>query len=270
MPYWLQSILSVSQWLILGTIVLLLLPFERKFPRILNQDNRGGRLASIAVMGLAAAFVSWVMHLIVQPNLVTFFLDLKVVSVSKLPLPAPLIFIGSFLLLDFLGYGLHVVSHRTNALWRLHAIHHADEHITAASSFLHHPLGVFLSAVFLLFFAVVLGLPIVVFVIYGICGAVHNAIAHADVALPHRLERVLRWVFITPDVHRSHHSIEMREGNSNFGIMFTFWDRLFGTYTDRPATGDALLVMGLPDSDKPRKFTAMGLLLHPFVWRRPR
>lgn len=270
MPEWLQSLHAIGQWLILGTIVLLLLPFERYFPRIANQNKRSGRMVSIAAMGLAAAFVSWVMHLFLQPNLVAFFLNLKVVSISKLPLDPVLIFVFSFLLLDFLGYVLHWASHRVTLLWRLHAVHHADEHITAASSFLHHPLGVLLSGVFMLFFAVILGIPILVFVIYGVCGAVHNAISHADITLPRRLERVMRWLFVTPDVHRSHHSIQMREGNSNFGIMFSIWDRLFNTYVDRPSTGDSMLVMGLPESEKPDTFTVSGLLLHPFVWRKRR
>ena len=136
------------------------------------------------------------------------------------------------------------------------------------SGLLHHPLETLLSAVFLLFFTVVLGIPVLVFVIYGACIGVHSAITHADVALPRRFDWALRWLIVTPDVHRTHHSIQQREGNSNFGQVFTIWDRLFGTYVDRPAAAEAMLIMGLPDSEKPRAFSVAGLLLHPFLWRR--
>ena len=270
MPDWPQILWAVSYWLITVLTVLLLLPLERWFPRILNRNAHGGRFVPIFAVALAALCVSLFIQFYLQTSLVSLFLGLKFVSIAKLPLDATLVFIASFLLLDLISYFQHVVSHHVALLWRVHAVHHADEHVTAVSGLLHHPLEILLSAVFLLFFTVVLGIPVLVFVIYGACMAVHSAITHADVALPRGLDRALRWLIVTPDVHRTHHSIHLREGNSNFGQMFTVWDRLFGTYVDRPAATEAMLVMGLSESEKPSAFSVAGLLLHPFLWRRRR
>jgi sterol desaturase/sphingolipid hydroxylase (fatty acid hydroxylase superfamily) len=260
----------MSYWLFTMLTALLLLPLERWFPRILNRNAQGGRFVPIFAVALAALCASLFIQFYLQPSLVSFFLGLKFISIAKLPLDATLVFAASFLLLDFISYLQHVVSHYVTLFWRVHAVHHADEHVTAVSGLLHHPLEILLSAVFLLFFTVVLGIPVLVFVIYGACMAVHSALIHADVALPRRLDRALRWLIVTPDVHRTHHSIQRREGNSNFGQMFTVWDRLFGTYVDRPAATEAMLVMGLPDGEKPIAFSVAGLLLHPFQRRRRR
>lgn len=270
MPDWPQILWAMGYWLITLLAVLLLWPLERWFPRILNRNVKRGRFVAIFTVALATLCASLFIQFYLQASLVSLFLGLKFVSIAKLPLDATLVFAASFLLLDFLSYLLHVVSHHVTLFWRVHAVHHADEHVTAVSGLLHHPLEILLSAVFLLFFTVVFGIPVLVFVIYGACMAVHNAITHADVALPRGLDRALRWLIVTPDVHRTHHSIHLREGNSNFGQMFTIWDRLFGTYVDRPAATEALLVMGLPDSEKPSAFSVSGLLLHPFLRRRRR
>jgi sterol desaturase/sphingolipid hydroxylase (fatty acid hydroxylase superfamily) len=148
--------------------------------------------------------------------------------------------------------------------WRIHSVHHSDENVTAVSSLLQHPLGVLLSGGIHLFFAVLLGLPLLVFIIYGFFAVVHGVFTHADIRLPGRLDEMLRKIIVTPDLHRTHHSIDMQEGNSNFGVVFTFWDRLFGTYVKQPKTGVPDLVMGLPSSESPRRFTPAGLFLHPF------
>jgi sterol desaturase/sphingolipid hydroxylase (fatty acid hydroxylase superfamily) len=92
--------------------------------------------------------------------------------------------------------------------------------------------------------------------------------AHADIALPRRLDRWLRWIIVTPDLHRTHHSCDMREGNSNFGQVFTIWDRLFGTYLDRPALPESQLRMGLPEASRPTRFGSVTLLAYPFQRRK--
>jgi sterol desaturase/sphingolipid hydroxylase (fatty acid hydroxylase superfamily) len=79
----------------------------------------------------------------------------------------------------------------------------------------------------------------------------------------------LRWVVVTPDLHRTHHSVEMREGNSNFGQIFTIWDRLLGTYVDRPSVPEAELRMGLPEGGRPAGFRTGALLTYPFATKKP-
>src|SRR5690348_5190633 len=189
-----------------------------------------------------------VLQYAVQERLIAAFAPLRVFNLGRLPLPDWAIFVLSFLLVDLLNYVFHWLSHAVPMLWRLHAIHHSDEHVTAVTGQLHHPLELVASYVFLIFVYVLIGMPILAAIIYGLVYAVHNAFAHADIALPARLDRALRWVLVTPDLHRTHHSRDLREGNSNFGQVFTVWDRLFGTYIDRPSLPEAELRMGLPEA----------------------
>jgi sterol desaturase/sphingolipid hydroxylase (fatty acid hydroxylase superfamily) len=135
--------------------------------------------------------------------------------------------------------------------------------VTAFSALLHHPFEQIYSALFITGFAVVLGVPVLILVYYGLVLAVHAVFSHANLVLPSWLDRFVRLAFVTPDVHRTHHSQDMSEGNSNFGAVLTLWDRLFGTYVDQPREALADLSMGLPANGKPARFSAKELLLLP-------
>ncbi|MEP7241446.1 MAG: sterol desaturase family protein [Devosia sp.] len=241
---------------------------EVAFPRMSSRPVWREHLPPIATFAVLTITTTLILQYGVQEHLIAAFLPLKVFSLGRLDWPAPVLFVVSFLLIDFLNYAFHRLSHAIPALWRLHAIHHADEHVTAATGQLHHPLEIVASSIFLLFVYVVLGVPVVVAIIYGLVFAVENAFAHADVALPKRLDRWLRWLIVTPDLHRTHHSSDMREGNSNFGQVLTIWDRMLGTYVDRPALPEAELRMGLPAEARPAGFKVSTLLAYPFVGRR--
>lgn len=246
---------------------LVLLPWTKLFPRLSMRPTVEGRSLAIAALTLLAVLTSYLLSTYGQSSLVSLFLSANIISVAKLPLPAWLIFVGCFLFLDFLFYVVHYVLHRVPMFWRFHAIHHSDEHVTALSTFLHHPVELVISYVVLIVFAVVLGIPLVVIFVHGLLGAIHGAFTHADIAMPRSVDRVLRWIVITPDTHRTHHSVRMDEGNSNFGSMFIFWDVLFGTYVARPSVPEAELQMGLPSDACPTTFSALSLLLYPFKRR---
>jgi len=237
---------------------------ELGFPRMQVRPNWREHLPPILSFAVLTIATTLILQYWAQDRLLSAFVPLRVLDLGRLPLPAPVLFVVSFLLVDLLSYLFHRMSHAIPWLWRLHAIHHSDEHVTAVTGQLHHPLEVVASYVFLLFAYVVLGVPVVVAIIYGLVYAVHNAFTHADVALPRGLDRRLRWVIVTPDLHRTHHSIDMREGNSNFGQVFTVWDRLLGTYVDRPAQPEAELRMGLPVAARPAGFKLSTLLAYPF------
>ncbi len=245
-------------------VVALLWPFERLVPRLLTKKTSLRRTVAIAMVALVGLVVGQAYAWWGQQSLISAFVKLKVFSLSKAPLPDWLLVVLSMLLLDFLYFLAHLISHHVQPLWRVHKIHHADEHVTAFSSILHHPLESLYVALFVTGFAVILGLPVLVYVYFGIALAVHAVFSHADIALPRALDRRLRWVLVTPDVHRTHHSQDMAEGNSNFGAMFTLWDRLFGTYTDQTKVPAGQLSMGLPALGRPAVFNARELLLLPF------
>ena len=244
--------------------VLLCLPFERFIPRVVANSVPAGRtlaIAGIVVVGVVVtqAYVWWGLGPIID-----IFVKMKIFSFAKLPMPDWLLIFISFLMLDFLYYLSHVIVHYVPLFWRLHKIHHADQHVTAFSSLLHHPFETVFTGAFITAFVVVLGLPVLVYLNFGVALALHAVFAHANVALPTKLDRLLRFFIVTPDVHRTHHSQSLSEGNSNFGAMFTIWDRLFGTYIDQTQEPVSTLSMGLPAHSKPTAFTMKELLLFPF------
>ena len=259
--------MNLPPWALTLLVISALAPLEYFFPRVTGRPSIKGRLVAVLAISAASVVTLSLLNGELQQLLVPVFLQIKLFSLSKLEMPSLLLFVVGFLLIDLIQYTMHLVSHKVTLLWRMHAIHHADEHVTAASSLLHHPLEIMVAYGIILCLYVILGIPILIIAIYGLVNAVHSVFCHANIALPTKLDTALRFLIVTPDMHRTHHSIRMDEGNSNFGQIFTIWDRMFGTYIAHPTTGEAALVMGLPEGEKPRSFTFARLLLLPFARR---
>lgn len=133
-------------------------------------------------------------------------------------------------------YAFHLLSHKIPLLWRLHRVHHCDEHLDATSTLRNHPLELIASAIFISAIVAISGLSPAVLIVYESIEALLNLLAHANVRLPPAAERVARALFfITPSLHRIHHSARQEETDSNYGAVFSFWDQLFGTYRDKAA-----------------------------------
>ena len=153
----------------------------------------------------------------------------------------------SIVLLDFAVYLQHAMFHAIPALWRLHMVHHADVDFDVTTGIRFHPIEVVLSMLVKLSVVAVLGPPVLTVVLFEIA---LNGVAmfnHANVRIPIALDRVLRLVIVTPDMHRVHHSVEDSEYSTNFGFNLSCWDRLFGTYVAQPARGHQDMTIGLPN-----------------------
>ncbi len=151
----------------------------------------------------------------------------------------------SVVVMDFIIYLQHVLVHAVPVLWRLHRVHHADLDYDVTTGARFHPIEIILSMLIKFATIIVLGPPVVAVVIFEV---VLNAMAmfnHGNVRLPLALDRVLRLLVVTPDMHRVHHSVEDDEANSNFGFNLSLWDRLFGTYRDQPRAGHAAMAIGI-------------------------
>ena len=178
-------------------------------------------------------------------------------------LPAVVI---SVVLLDLIIYLQHVMVHKVPVLWRLHRVHHADLDYDVTTGARFHTLEIVLSM--LIKFAAILlfGVPVVAVVIFEV---VLNATAmfnHSNIHLPEPIDRVLRYLLVTPDMHRVHHSIEYDETNSNFGFNLPLWDRLFGTYRAQPRAGHTDIIIGLSNFRDPHQVNHLtGMLVMPFV-----
>jgi sterol desaturase/sphingolipid hydroxylase (fatty acid hydroxylase superfamily) len=157
----------------------------------------------------------------------------------------PLAVLLSVVAMDFVIYLQHVLVHAVPVLWRLHRVHHADLDYDVTTGARFHPIEIVLSMLIKFATIVVLGPPVVAVVIFEV---VLNAMAmfnHGNVRLPLGLDRVLRLIVVTPDMHRVHHSVEDNEANSNFGFNLSIWDRLFGTYIAQPRDGHEGMTIGI-------------------------
>jgi sterol desaturase/sphingolipid hydroxylase (fatty acid hydroxylase superfamily) len=177
------------------------------------------------------------------------------------PLPAWAAAVVTLLVLDFAIYLQHVLFHAVPLLWRLHRVHHADLDVDATTGLRFHPLEILLSLGYKAAVVVLLGaLPwtVVAFEVLLNAASVFN---HGNVALPERLDCWLRWIVVTPDMHRVHHSTCVVETNANFGFAVSWWDRLCGTYRAQPVLGQVGMDLGLSDYRAP--FTLGQLVLWP-------
>jgi sterol desaturase/sphingolipid hydroxylase (fatty acid hydroxylase superfamily) len=164
-----------------------------------------------------------------------------------LSVPGWLAGIIAFVILDFAVWLEHWASHRIPLLWRLHRMHHADTGFDLTTALRFHPLEIVLSMVWKAAIVVTLGAPAVAVLIFEIVLNGASMFNHANARLPDRVDRVLRLFVVTPDMHRVHHSSEMRETNSNYGFNFPVWDRLFATYREAPEAGHDGMEIGLKE-----------------------
>ena len=172
--------------------------------------------------------------------------------------------IASVLVLDLAIYLQHVLFHAVPALWRLHRMHHADLEFDVTTGTRFHPIEIVLSM--LIKFAVIgaLGAPAVAVLIFEVLLNGTAMFNHSNIRLPTSMDRVLRWFIVTPDMHRVHHSVVVRETNSNFGFNLPWWDRLFGTYRDQPAAGHEAMTIGIEQIRDPGEQRLDRMLTQPF------
>jgi sterol desaturase/sphingolipid hydroxylase (fatty acid hydroxylase superfamily) len=189
----------------------------------------------------------------------------------------------SIVVLDAAIYLQHVMFHAVPLFWRLHRVHHADLDIDVTTGARFHPVEIVLSMLIKFAVIVLLGPPVLAVLLFEVLLNATAMFNHSNVRLPPMLDRVLRWLIVTPDMHRVHHSHLEHETNSNFGFNLSCWDRLFGTYHAQPDEGHTGMRIGIDSWRDPAHCTRLdGLLLLPFRgkitdyainrrrWERPR
>ena len=168
--------------------------------------------------------------------------------------------------MDMVIYLQHVMVHAVPLLWRLHRVHHADLDYDVTTGARFHPIEIILSMLIKFATIIVIGAPVIAVIIFEV---VLNAMAmfnHGNIKLPLSIDKVLRLLFVTPDMHRVHHSIEDDETNSNFGFNLSIWDRIFGTYRDQPRAGHEGTTIGIRKFSEPKQTAWItGMLAMPFM-----
>jgi sterol desaturase/sphingolipid hydroxylase (fatty acid hydroxylase superfamily) len=179
-------------------------------------------------------------------------------------LPYPLAVLLSILALDLAIYLQHLMFHAVPLLWRLHRMHHADLDVDVTTGARFHPIEIALSMLYKFAVILVLGAPALAVLVFEILLNAASMFNHGNVRIPRAIDRILRWVIVTPDMHRVHHSIDARETNSNFGFNLPWWDRVFGTYRAQPQAGHPAMTIGIEQFRASRELWLDRMLLQPF------
>jgi sterol desaturase/sphingolipid hydroxylase (fatty acid hydroxylase superfamily) len=182
---------------------------------------------------------------------------------NALAAPAWIAVPASVVLLDLAIYLQHVVFHAVPVLWRLHRMHHADLDIDVTTGLRFHPIEIMLSMVIKLAVVTALGAPAVAVLVFEVLLNATSMFNHANLRLPQPVDHVLRWLAVTPDMHRVHHSVVVAETNSNYGFNLPWWDWLFGTYRDQPAAGHDGMTIGIEQFRTARDLWLDRMLLQP-------
>ncbi len=180
--------------------------------------------------------------------------------------PFPVAVIVAVVAMDFVIWLQHVMMHAIPLLWRLHRVHHADLDYDVTTGARFHTLEIILSMLIKFATILLLGPPVVAVVIFEVLLNATALFNHGNIQLPTGLDRLLRWFLVTPDMHRVHHSIKDDEANSNFGFCLPWWDRLLGTYRDRPRGGHEGMALGIHGYRDPKEVDRLpGMLALPFA-----
>jgi sterol desaturase/sphingolipid hydroxylase (fatty acid hydroxylase superfamily) len=177
-------------------------------------------------------------------------------------------FVAGFLLLDLLQYAMHRCQHAVPFLWRFHALHHSDPDVDVTTSVRHHPIEYLIATAVYWVAVLVLGIPAIVVLSHAAAVFAAAALTHGNISLPEWLERLLRPVVITLDLHLVHHSIEFSRQNWNYGAVLSIWDRLFGTYSQISRAQRDHLVFGVRELPRRDALKPSAMLLTP--WRLAR
>jgi sterol desaturase/sphingolipid hydroxylase (fatty acid hydroxylase superfamily) len=184
---------------------------------------------------------------------------------NNLALPGWLAVALAVVALDLVIYLQHVMFHAVPLLWRLHLVHHADLDFDASTGVRFHPIEILLSLGIKMAAVVLLGASALAVLLFEVLLNATSLFNHGNVRLPGWLDRLLRLVVVTPEMHRVHHSVIVRETNSNFGFNLPWWDFLFGTYRAQPAAGHEGMTIGLSQFRDERVDRLHWMLALPFV-----
>ncbi len=173
------------------------------------------------------------------------------------------------MLLDLIGaYTAHLVEHKVKPLWMVHLVHHSDHNVDTTTANRHHPLESVIRYMFTLIGVFIVGAPVGIIMLYQSLSVVLSQFNHANIKLPAKVDKAISWFIISPDMHKVHHHYKLPYTDSNYGNIFSIWDRLFGTYMEFDRDKIVYGVDTFPDEKE--NSSIKGLLKQPFhTYRKP-
>ncbi len=223
---------EANEWLIPVMVILSLgfcMTLEVLIPLFEGSDHKIRHYGINTVFLLSTILVS--SPLIALHGLVFIWqAESEVGLLYSLDLPVWMVVLLSILVLDLIGqYAVHFLLHRVKWLWRLHMVHHSDTRVDATTGFRHHPGDAICRNLATLFAVIIVGIPLSHYLVYRLITVAFAYVTHANIRLPERVEVILSYLFITPNIHKFHHHLERPWTDSNYGNIFSIWDRVFGT-----------------------------------------
>lgn len=249
--------------LFLGLFIVIALG-ERLFPRRQTEELRRTRWFNNLSILAIGTFCLRLLFPVLPVGLALICTQRGWGILNNYSLPFAVEVIVSVLVLDLVIYLQHVLFHAVPALWRMHVMHHSDLDFDVTTALRFHPLELILSMGIKLSMVMVLGPPPVAVLIFEILLNGASMFNHSNLSIPPRMDRLLRLLIVTPDMHRVHHSVIIRETNSNYGFNLSWWDRLMGTYRAQPARGHDGMTIGIGWLREKGLLTLPGLLIMPF------
>ncbi len=246
-------------------LTILFLALESIWPRrIASENSKKRRLNNILLLllnslalRLFVPLATFEMALIAEKN------GFGLLNVISLPL-----FFSVFItivIFDFLIYLQHIVFHKFTFLWRVHRVHHTDLEFDVTTGVRFHPVEIILSMIYKLVAVYLIGPIAFSIILYEIILNAAALFTHSNILLNGRFDKLLRILFVTPDMHRIHHSVVRKETDSNYGNIFSIWDKLFKTYQPMPEAGYNDMVIGLDNFRDASSGQVLQLLKNPFI-----
>lgn len=190
----------------------------------------------------------------------------KIGLFSYLEFPIVLEIIASVILLDLIIYFQHRYFHKSSFFWQFHKVHHSDTDYDLSTALRFHPIEIFFSMIIKIAAIFILGLPLLAVLIFEIILSTLAVFNHSNIHLNPSFEKYLRFLIVTPDMHRIHHSINKKELNSNYGFNISLWDKIFKSYTSKPKDDYKIMTIGLKNlQDEKEMSNILNLLNLPFV-----
>lgn len=246
-----------------AAVLCVMLLLETAFPRKDRVQTRSGRWTSNLLIVVLDSLILRLLFPLVAVGVAAFSARQGSGLLNILEMPIWLSFILGLLALDFMIYAQHIAFHKFPVLWSLHKVHHTDRDIDVTTGLRFHPLEILLSMVYKMVVVFALGPSVMVVIVFEILLNGFSMFNHANFALPRRVDRLVRLIFVTPDMHRVHHSVRQNETDSNYGFSLSIWDRLFKTYVAQPKDGHGEMKIGLSEhQDAPASL--MWMLTLPF------
>ena len=238
---------------------------EARFPRRKRETSKGIRwINNLTVTFLSSLLVRLLLPLTAL-GAAAFAAERGFGLFNVINLPEAVEGGATLIILDFAIYAQHVLFHLVGPLWKLHMMHHTDLDIDVTTGARFHPIEIILSMLIKIIIVVLIGAPawsVLAFEVILNGTAMFN---HSNFYVPKWIDVIVRTLVVTPDMHRVHHSVIIRETNSNYGFNLSTWDRLFGTYRPQPVKGHNDMKIGLANFRNPKKLTLPYMLAMPFT-----